>query len=131
MLKSVWPTEQDKQDTTYALWLRKSAYLHGDPLNRMEVLDETLENDQVSYRPRFETSISQVGMLKVATGHVLELMYHTYLVTDRQYGLLVHGRKALTLFRGLIPDDAQRARFVKSRTLSLALPAPRKQYALS
>jgi hypothetical protein len=104
MLKSVWPDEKAKQDMTYALWLRKSAYLHGDSLTRTEVMSETHIDGQAKYEALYESSILPVHVLKVATGHVLELMYQAYLITDRHYALRVLGPKALALFG--LPDSS-------------------------
>ncbi|GAC1412664.1 MAG: hypothetical protein NVSMB64_22940 [Candidatus Velthaea sp.] len=106
MLTTVWPENQLAQDRTYALWLRRSAYLHGDPLVRNEVLIETLEDKQLRYASSFEESeMNAVEILKLATGHMLEWMYQTYLATDRIYALQVLGRKVLIAFPTLESEN--------------------------
>ncbi len=99
MLKTVWPEDKHTQQFTYAQWLQRSAYLHGDPLTRVEMMREHVTGRNADYDLLLDAStISQNHVLTGATVFVLGLMEQFYLITDRQYALTVLAPKVRRLF---------------------------------
>lgn len=107
MLKSAWPDDQHAQEFTYTQWLQRSAYLHGDPLTRIDVLGESVVGDRAEYDLRLDQSIiSEVHVLTGATAFVLGLMEQAHQITGRHYALRVLAPKVVRMFPFRHPSRA-------------------------
>lgn len=93
------PDHEKLRNILYAEWLNRSAYLHGDPLARIDFLKEHFENKNYSYESLFdESGISSVSLLTISTHLVLGMMRKFSEITDRSYAFPIHMRRMSTVF---------------------------------
>jgi hypothetical protein len=99
MLTRVFPGDERTQQFLYAQWTQRSAYLHGDPLTRVDVMRERVTGTNADYDVLLdETRITENHVLSIATFFALGIMEQMYLITDRQYALTVLVPKVRRLF---------------------------------
>jgi hypothetical protein len=93
------PGDKKAQGRSIIQWAHRSAFLHGDPLTRLDVMHERQEANEFHYDERFDDSkIPPRYILAQCAIHALSLLHEVHTITGFGYSYYYHARRLKTVF---------------------------------